>query len=133
MTDSLEARFIPSWTGPRCIATHTIGSQFTYALVASYEDDGVQIIDITDPKNPAPAAHVSDGADYPELDGPNRGHRSHGGRQTTTPWCASSLDHGVQIIDITDPENPAPGRPRNGRSPRYPDLDGAFGIATHTA
>ena len=41
----------PELNGPISITTTTIGGS-TYALVASYNDDGVQIINITDPYNP---------------------------------------------------------------------------------
>ena len=33
------------------------------------EDDGVQIMDITDPYNPTNASSITDGTQYPELDG----------------------------------------------------------------
>ena len=39
--------------GPKGITTVTIGSS-TYALAAASNDDGVQIVDITDPFNPRP-------------------------------------------------------------------------------
>ena len=55
--------------GARDIAITTIGSS-TYAMVAAQTDDGVQIIDITDPYNPIAASAVFDGIDgYDELDG----------------------------------------------------------------
>ena len=46
--------------GPKGITAVTIGSS-TYALAASYSDNGVQIMDITDPFNPVPIAAVTDG------------------------------------------------------------------------
>ncbi len=78
-----------------------------YALVASVADNGVQIIDISDPHNPVPAASISDGEDFDELSGAN---------SITTIWIdktpyalvASVADSGVQIIDISDPHNPVP-------------------------
>ena len=36
-------------------------SDRTYAVVTGYGDDGVQIIDITDPRDPAPVSSVFDG------------------------------------------------------------------------
>ena len=51
------------------IATTTIGSS-TYALVASYSDDGVQVIDITNPHQPTATSSITDGAGgYTELQG----------------------------------------------------------------
>ena len=54
---------------PLSITTTTIGSS-TYALVASQTDDGIQIIDITDPYDPIAASSVTDGSGgYTNLDG----------------------------------------------------------------
>ena len=50
------------------ITTATIEDS-TYALVASFADNGVQIINITDPYNPTNASHVVDSERYPTLDG----------------------------------------------------------------
>ena len=42
----------------------------TYSLVASYFDDGIQIIDITDPDSPTAVSAASDGENgFTELDG----------------------------------------------------------------
>ena len=81
-----------------------------YALVASQSGDGLQIIDITDPENPRPAAAVTDSTeanptDYAELDGAasvaavriGDGHYA---------LVGSIEDDGLQIIGITDPQNP---------------------------
>ena len=56
--------------GATSIATATIGSS-TYALVASYFDNGVQIIDITDPYNPNATSSITDGSgNFTTLQGP---------------------------------------------------------------
>ena len=55
--------------GPKGVTAVAIGSS-TYALVASYSDNGVQIINITDPFRPVPLAAVTDGVDgFEELKG----------------------------------------------------------------
>ena len=72
-----------------------------------YTGDKVQIINITDPTSPSPVANITDGTKYPTLDGP---------RDITTVTLGSFTyalvtafrDHGVQIINITDPELPSP-------------------------
>ena len=93
--------------GPKGITAVAIGSS-TYALVASYSDNGVQIIDITDPFNPVPIAAVTDGVNgFEELEG---------ARDITAVTIGSSIyaivtasnDHGIQIINITAPSNPVP-------------------------
>ena len=113
--------------GASSITTAQIGSSL-YALVASYDDDGVQIIDITDPARPAPVAALSDGPTYPELAGAN---------SITTAQIGSShyalvtaaRDDGVQIIDITDPARPAPVAALS-QGPIYPELGAPYGITT---
>ena len=119
----------PELSGAYDIATHTIGNSH-YALVAAFTDDGVQIIDITDPASPSPVAHVTDGADYPKLDGA-RGITTHTIGNSHYALVAAFTDDGVQIIDITDPASPSPvAHVSDGTD--YPKLDGASSITTHT-
>ncbi|MDI1495693.1 MAG: LVIVD repeat-containing protein [Cenarchaeum symbiont of Oopsacas minuta] len=100
----------------------------TYALVAARGDNGVQIIDITIPSEPEPRANITDSAEYPKL---------HGARSITTAQIngstyalvAALTDHGVQIIDITDPFDPSPVANITD-SAEYPVLDSASGITT---
>ena len=127
----------PELDGPRGITTVTIGSH-TYALVAAWNDDGVQIINITDPTSPTPASSVTDGTDYPELDG------AWDVTTVTTDagtyaLVAAHLDDGVQIINITDPANPAPvasfdelDEANVGVEKTYDKLDSPYGITTAT-
>ena len=93
--------------GPKGVTAVTVGSS-TYALVAAYDDDGIQIINITDPNNPTPVASIGDGEDgFEELKG---------ARYVTTvtidsstyALVSASADHGVQIINITTPSSPSP-------------------------
>ena len=115
--------------GARDITTITIGEQH-FALVASQEDNGVQVIDITDPFFPAPAAAFADGARYPTLQGAS-------GITTITisgnhyALVAAKDDNGVQIIDITYPYFPSPVA-HVTESPTFPELGGAYDITTVT-
>ena len=94
-------------------------SGHTYAVVASWYSRGVQIINITDPAKPTPAAAVFDDVDgFEALSGPNgvaitdiSGH---------TYAVVTSWYDGVQIIDITNPAKPTP------TAAIYP-WDGVFG------
>ena len=88
------------------ITTTTIGSS-TYALVAAINDNGVQIINITTPSNPIAASAVTDGENYPELLGPVSITTTTIG-SSTYALVASNADHGVQIIDVTNPYQPSP-------------------------
>ena len=58
----------PTLNGAASITTTTIGGS-TYALVAANLDDGVQIINIDDPYNPTNVSSITDGTQYPTLDG----------------------------------------------------------------
>ena len=117
----------PELKGAALITTAQIDGSH-YALVASYVDDGVQIINITDPGNPSPVASLTDGTTYPELKGADsittaRIDGSH------YALVASYIDDGVQIINITDPGNPSPvANLTDGAS--YPELLGATSITT---
>ena len=58
----------PTLNGAISITTATIGGS-TYALVASYLDNGVQIINIDDPYAPTNVSSITDGTRYPTLNG----------------------------------------------------------------
>ena len=93
--------------GAHDIAVHDISNR-TYAAVASRLDSGVQIIDITDPADPLPAAAIADGVGgFAELGGASD-IAIHDISNRTYAVVASSGDNGVQIIDITDPADPLP-------------------------
>ena len=92
--------------GPKGITVATIGSS-TYALVSAYDDNGVQIIDITDPFNPSPTAAMADGEDGFEWLASAR-HITTAAIGPSTYAFVSSSDNGVQIIDITTPSSPTP-------------------------
>ena len=90
--------------GPRDITTVTI-NESTYALIASFRDDSIQIIDITDPAVPIAVSSVIDGDIFTELGGAS-GITTITIGESTYALVASSTDDGVQIIDITDPAVP---------------------------
>ena len=94
---------------PNYITAVTINSS-TFALVttASTGDDGIQIIDITDPYNPIAASAITNGEDgYPNL-GALFGITTVTIGSSTFALVAAPNDSTVQIIDITDPYNPDP-------------------------
>ena len=91
-----------SLDGPRDIAVVELSGR-TYALVAAYSDDAVQIIDVTDPAMPLPAGSIGDGF---ALDGPNS-IDVYDLLGRTYAMVTSNLDDAVQIIDITRPASPS--------------------------
>ena len=94
----------PELDGAESITTVTIDDS-TYALVAASRDNGVQIINITDPYNPTSASSITDGTKYPELDGAES-ITTVTIDDSTYALVAASRDNGVQIINITDPYRP---------------------------
>jgi len=124
--------------GASAITTVTLG-EYTYALVAAYEDDGVQIIDITDPANPLAVTSVTDGVDgFDRLNGAT-------GITTVTLGAATyalvtgQVEDGVQIIDITDLASsfPVAAAPTPVASVKdgvdgFNTLNGAYAITTVT-
>ena len=86
------------------VDTFTIGSS-TYAIVASFFDDGVQIIDISDVDNIFAVDAETDGENgFTELNGANGVDTFTCGSRTYA-IVASYTDDGVQLIDISDPTN----------------------------
>ena len=117
--------------GVSFIATATIGS-LTYALVASYNDDGVQVIDITTPGNPRAVSSITDGADnFTELEGAYSIAITTIG-SSTYALVASIFDDGVQIIDITTPSSPTAVSNVTDGLGGYTTLDYARSITTAT-
>ena len=115
----------------RGVDTVTIGSN-VYAVVASSNDDGVQIIDITTPGSPTATASVTDGVNgFDELDGTYVVDTVTIGSNVYAV-VASVLDDGVQIIDITTPGSPTATASVTDGVNGFDELDGAFGVDTVT-
>ena len=87
-------------SGAQYITTTTIGSS-TYALVAANRDNGVQIIDITDPYHPDPVSAITDGSKYTELEGAESIAIVAG--SPTYALVSSKADDGIQIIYLATP------------------------------
>ena len=79
-----------------------------YALVAALRDDGVQIINMSDPSYPVPAAGLTDGQGGFETLGEPSSIAATKIGEGYYALVAASEDRGIQIIDITDPANPSP-------------------------
>ena len=79
----------------------------TYVVAASHLDDGIQLIDITNPYRPLPVSGVFDQSYFDSLGGANH---------VTTAvisdrvyaMVTASAENSLQIIDFTTPESPTP-------------------------
>jgi uncharacterized repeat protein (TIGR02059 family) len=89
---------------PHGIAVAEIGGNF-YAFIASKDDNGIQIIDISDPYQPVAAASLSDGGQF-TLGQANRVSVAQAGSKTVL-LVAAKASNAIQIIDVTDPANPS--------------------------
>ena len=101
-TDQITDDYSLNLAGAAGIATFKSGTH-TYAAVTSYFDDGVQILDVTDPDNITAASRITDDGNL-ELAGA-RGITIFKSGTYTYAAVASSRDNGVQILDVTDPNN----------------------------
>ena len=86
------------------VDTFTIEGR-TYAAVTASSEDGLQIIDVTDPDNPSAAGMIGDNESL--LLDDVRGIDIFTAGSNTYAAAAALRDNGLQIIDITDPRNPA--------------------------
>ena len=97
----------------------------TYAAVTAVDDNGVQILNITNPSNITAAGNITDNTTR-ELDGAN-GIAIFESSGHTYAAVTAKDDDGVQILDVTDPYRITAAGIANGTSLV---LDGAWGITT---
>ena len=126
-TDSMPNSASVKLNGPAYGATFTIGSS-TYAIVTANVDDAVQIIDISDPTNITATDSMSNSASR-ELNGAADVDVFTIG-SSTYAIVASNADHGVQIIDISDPTNITATDSMDNAGAGVPNLGGAYGVDT---
>ena len=124
ITDDIDPLAELEWSND-VVVTDIAGH--VYAIVAAGNDDGMQIIDITDPHSPIPTSAVSDGPDL-ELDGA-RDVAVTRLKGDVYALVASYYDDGVQIIDITDPQQPVAVSSLADGMGGFEALDGAAGVA----
>ena len=106
-------------------------SEGVYALVASATDYAIQIIDVTDPSNPLPAASLFDGQDGFDLGSPS-GIAILTTSDKTYALVANLFSNSLQIIDITDPADPLPAATLADGQDGFDALGGAYGVALTT-
>ncbi len=112
---------------PQAVAVFTIGSN-TYAAVASYQDNALQIVDITNPAAPMATGNLKDGGSA-RLDGPRDVEIFTIGSNTYAA-VASSADNALQIVDVTNPADPTPAGRLSDTGSR--ELGGPRGVEIFT-
>ena len=91
--------------GARGVATFVVAGR-TYAIVTGQNDDGVQIIELTEPSSPVAVASVTDGmSGFNELAGATHV-ATFVVAERTYAIVTGYNDNGVQIIELTDPSSP---------------------------
>ena len=91
--------------GASAVDITRIGSGI-YAVVASASDDGLQVLNLTDPANPVPVASLTDDgtvalAGAYDVD-------TFAAGSGTYAVVASASDDGLQVLNLTDPADPVP-------------------------
>ena len=88
--------------GAKSVATFTI-EDGAFAIVASKKDNGVQIIDVSDPSTPKAVGAAAKGDEFPSLAGPNGVDTFVSGDSTYALVVGKG---GVQLIDVSVPSSP---------------------------
>ena len=110
------------------IATFKSGGN-TYAVVTSSRENGVQMLDITDPYDITLTGSITDNGNLTTLRGA-LGITTFKSGDNTYAAVASPDDDGVQILDVTDPYDIIPTDSITDAEEDYFTLGGASGITT---
>ena len=120
--------------GAIAVDIFTIGGG-TYAIVAAQSDDGVQIIDISDPTNivAKDAQDDGDSGGFDRLDGPRDVKVfTVSGDSNTYAIVTSLAEHAVQILNITDPTAITATDSEVDGANSFTELEDAFGVDVFT-
>jgi len=124
-TESSQGGSATALHGPRSI--FVVGD---YLYAGSYSDEGLSVVDVSDPSSPVEVGYVTD--------------TEQGGSATTLDdvrgvyvqgdyaYVTSELDDGLSVVDVSDPSSPVEvGAVRDTESPQggtATTLDGAYGV-----
>ena len=118
----------PEWLRPAGITTRDISNK-AYAFVTA--SDSVQIMDITHPGNSTSVAIIRDDVGgFTALDGVTD-IAIHDIADRTYALVSSKYDSGVQIMDVTHPDNPLPVAAIPDDADEFAEMGWAYGIAVH--
>ena len=110
--------------GAQGVAVFESGGR-TYAAVAAYTDDGLQVLDVTDPSAITAADSIGDTRAL-ELSGASGVAVFESGGRTYAA-VAAYTDDGLQVLDVTDPHDIAAAGSITDDD--FLELDGASGVA----
>jgi len=117
--------------GANDVAVFTV-SNVPYAIVTGYDDNGVQIINLSDPTNiTAEDAEIDEANGFTELGSANDVATF---TVSGVPYAivVSEVDDGVQIINLSDPTNITAEDAETDEANGFTELNGAAGVATFT-
>ena len=98
--------------------------------MGSYHDDGVQLIDVSDPSVPVAVGSATDGVGgFDTLNGA-LGVATFVIGASTYAIVASEVDDGVQLIDVSNPSAPVAAGSATDGVGGFDELNGAHGVAT---
>ena len=116
------------------VAMFTRGAS-TFALITSHFDDGVQIVDVSDPRTPKAVSNARDGRGKFDVLNQASGVSTFTVGESTYAIVVSFGDNGFQIIDVNNSSSlVAVGSGQDERADtdgkKFTELDGASGVAT---
>ena len=118
--------------GAHGVATFAVNTS-TFAIVASVNDYGVQLIDVSDPSAPVAVGSATDGVGGFDVLDLAAGVAAFAINASTFAIVASVNDYGVQLIDVSDPSAPvAVGSATDGVG-GFDELDAEDQLRSHQA
>ena len=115
--------------GATSVAIFTIDVR-TFAIVASPGDDGVQIMDVSDPSSPVPAGSATDGVGGFTMLKRAQSVATFTIDESTFAIVGSGADNGIQLMNVSDPYSPVALGTAQDDVGNFSTLAGASGVAT---
>ena len=115
--------------GATSVAIFTIDVR-TFAIVASPGDDGVQIMDVSDPSSPVPAGSATDGVGGFTMLKRAQSVATFTIDDSTFAIVGSGADNGIQLMNVSDPYSPVALGTAQDDVGNFSTLAGASGVAT---
>ena len=118
--------------GAKAVSVFQLANGTNFAIVASYDDDGIQLMNLNNPTNIVAVASKTDGiSGYTALDGAadvksfSIGAKRYG-------VVVSGIDDGIQILNMTNPLKPVPLDAEFDGVNGFLELDGANSVNVFT-